>query len=135
MTVGLQPDDEGRGDRVGSPSDQLSVGCGCALGVGATEGTVDLDGAASGVAGSSRSCVTVGCADAVVAASSADREGSAVSAELSGPSSTSTGWVGCTNVSAEVFSGLGVAALLPIGVWPPMSAATGTEIATRMPLA
>jgi hypothetical protein len=137
VPVGVQPDDVGLGERVGSSSDQVSVGfAGWALGVGATAGCVVGDGDASGAATSSRSVVSVALGGAAVVVGSSDGDAfSRVSTELSVPSSTSTGWVGCTNVSAEAFSGRGVAAPLPIGVGPPMFAATGTEISTRVPLA
>ena len=139
MPVGRHWDGDGEGPRDGSSSDQVSVGCGLGLdpvpteGVGATVGAAAdvCEGASSGVAASSSRSVVRGTPG--VAADWVGR--SVVALASSDLSSTSTGCVGCTTVSAVAGNGAAGPELVAVTVGPPMLAAAGIDTATRVPLA
>jgi hypothetical protein len=134
VPVGFQPDGDGLGVRDGSSSDHVSVGCaGRELGSGATVGMASsgFDGEASGVVPSSLRVVELDPPGEGLGVAGR----SVVSLTSSDLSSTSTGWVGCTSVNADVLNGADAPEVVLVGVGPPISAATGIDTSTRVPLA
>jgi hypothetical protein len=137
VSVGFQSDGDGLGLVDGSSSDHVSVGCaGRESGAGVTVGTTS-----TGCTGEASGGVDAGLSSPRRVALGAPGEGlgvagrAAASVTSSDSSSTSTGWVGWTNINVDFFDGVAAPELVPVGVGPPISAAAGMDTSTRVPLA